>query len=186
MNMIVGLGNPGKQYERTPHNAGFGVLDEIAARLNCGFRRSIRFRAWTGRVAHENNDWLLVKPATYMNRSGEAVRAIVKENGLKPEDIIVVFDDVNLKFGQIRIRQQGSAGGHNGVKSLIAHLQTDEFVRVRIGVGSAENDETLTEHVLGRYSGAIWDDVLASYRKAADAVFAIVSDGLDQAMNHYN
>lgn len=183
--MLVGLGNPGKRYEKTPHNIGFNVIDEIAERFNCSLRRSFRYKAWSGKSIIGEQTVLLLKPATYMNKSGDSVRIVMAKNGIQPNDITVIFDDVNLEPGQIRIRKKGGAGGHNGVKSLIEQIGSEEFTRIRIGVGGGQNDD-LTHHVLGHWTGAEWREAVKMIQKAADAALSILENGADKAMNDFN
>ena len=186
MKVIVGLGNPGKEYERTPHNAGFAVLDEMARRLACEFRRSWLSSTRTARGAHGGEDLLLVKPQTYMNRSGSAVSAILGRRGAAAADLIVAVDDADLPMGQIRVRKKGSAGGHKGLKSIIDALQTEEFPRVRVGVGRGRDGGELTGHVLGPLRGEAWDAMKDAADRAAEAVFCVLDHGVDEAMNRFN
>lgn len=146
--MVAGLGNPGRRYRGTRHNAGFEVLDAMAETAGASFRRSWRLSAdWT-EVEDEGHRLLLVKPRTYMNRSGQAVAPALRRKGLALSDLIVVVDDTDLVCGRLRIRRRGSAGGHNGLKSVMAGLGTDDFVRVRVGVGGRPGDREQIDHVL--------------------------------------
>ena len=155
MKLVVGLGNPGRAYEHTRHNAGWQVLDEFAKRRGAAFRRSWCRPVQTAKTALEGaGNLLLVKPLTYMNLSGNVLPALMRPGGLAAKDLIVVADDVNLPLGQLRIRARGSAGGHNGLKSVIASLGTEEFVRVRVGVGEQEEGRSLRDHVLERMDAA--------------------------------
>ncbi|MDR0993691.1 MAG: aminoacyl-tRNA hydrolase [Verrucomicrobiota bacterium] len=187
MKLVVGLGNPGRNYEQTRHNAGWLVLDEFAKRRGVAFRRSWRRPVQTAKVSMEGvgNLWL-VKPMTFMNRSGDVLPALMQPAGLTAKDLIVVTDDINLSTGRLRIRAKGSAGGHNGLKSIISRLGTEDFVRVRIGVGEQEEGKSLVEHVLERMDARTRQMVSETAAKAADAVECILVHGVDVAMNQYN
>ncbi|MCS6770555.1 MAG: aminoacyl-tRNA hydrolase [Kiritimatiellae bacterium] len=185
MKLIVGLGNPGREYEGTRHNVGFDVVDELARRLGLSFRKSWRF---TGELAEgmlEGCALLLFKPSTFMNRSGEAVAPLVRKKGIAPADLIVAVDDVDLPLGRLRLRKSGGAGGHNGLKSLIAHLGTEAFPRVRIGIGRDAERDTV-EHVLGRFGSTERPVIEEAIRRAADAIAVALREGWDQAMNRFN
>ncbi|KIR03105.1 Peptidyl-tRNA hydrolase [Lachnospiraceae bacterium TWA4] len=184
MIVIVGLGNPGKKYEMTRHNMGFEVIDELASRYNIEVEKK-QLKALVGKGAIAGCPVMLVKPQTYMNLSGESVRAVADYYKVEPEDIYVIFDDVSLDVGQIRIRKKGSAGGHNGIKSIIAHLGTQEFPRIKVGVGEPKPGD-LIDHVLGHFHG---DDLLESkegIKRAADAMECILKEDIAAAMNEYN
>ncbi|MDD4871033.1 MAG: aminoacyl-tRNA hydrolase [Kiritimatiellae bacterium] len=185
MKVIVGLGNPGKQYENTPHNAGFSVVDELAVRLECSFRRSFRFDARIAKTLYEEEDVLLVKPETYMNRSGLAVASILKYRRAEIGNMIVVLDDADLEQGQLRIRSNGSSGGHKGLGSIIEAVGGEEFTRVRIGIGR-EADNDLVEHVLKPYSGIDRRKMKEVFSLAADAVMCILVSDVSEAMNKFN
>ena len=187
MKLIVGLGNPGKKYERTRHNVGFEVVEELARRWPVRFRRSWGVPAETAKGADElGGELLLVKPLTYMNRSGEAVAPLLRKKGLSADNLIVVLDDAELPLGKLRIRKKGSAGGHNGLKSLIAVLGTEEFARVRVGVGRQEEGGDLADHVLGVFSRTERKEMEQMVGRAADALLMLVRDGADAAMNTFN
>lgn len=186
MKTVVGLGNPGKEYADTPHNAGFSVVDELAAELSCRLSRSWRFRADTGEAAIGGEKVLLAKPRTYMNRSGEAVAAILRWRRLGPQDLIVVLDDADLDAGRLRIRPGGSSGGHKGLASVIACLGTDEFARVRIGIGRRRRGEDLTAHVLAPLGPEERRRMRPAIRSAAEAVRCVVEFGCEAAMNRFN
>lgn len=178
---IIGLGNPGGKYAHTRHNAGFDVIDILSQRHGISVRMH-EFSARIGKGDIKGKHVVLCLPQTYMNNSGESVKEIAKALGVKANQLILVYDDVDLKTGTVRIKERGSAGTHNGMKSVIFHLQTDEFVRVRVGIGKPEGD--IIDHVLGEY-----DDKQAAYEtltKAADAVEAILSEGVSQAQSRYN
>ena len=178
---IVGLGNPGSKYERTRHNAGFDVIEILSQRH--GIKTRIHeFKARLGKGSIGGKDVLLVMPQTYMNRSGESVREMMKALGVPPGKLIVVYDDMDLEPGKVRTKQRGSAGTHNGMKSVIYQIQTDEFIRVRVGIGKAGDD--VIDHVLGEHD----DKELAfeTLKKAADAVETIVEQGVVEAQNRFN
>ena len=187
MKLVVGLGNPGRAYEHTRHNAGWQVLDEFAKRRDAVFRRSWCRPVQTAKTALEGaGNLLLVKPLTYMNLSGNVLPALMRPAGLAAKDLIVVADDVNLPLGQLRIRARGSAGGHNGLKSVIARLGTEEFVRVRVGVGEREEGKDLKDHVLERMDAGTRRALAEAAARAADALECILVHGTDRAMNEYN
>lgn len=181
--LIVGLGNPGKEYEGTRHNVGWETIDALGKR-NHIYVKSRRNRAMVGEGHIAGRKVVLVKPLTFMNLSGEAVAGLARRYRIPPEGIIVITDDVNLDLGRLRIRPKGSAGGHNGLKSIIHSIGTDEFARVRIGVGSAKAD--MVKHVLSRFNRAERAIIKDAIDEAAEAVEAIMADGLEAAMNRYN
>jgi PTH1 family peptidyl-tRNA hydrolase len=187
MKLVVGLGNPGRAYEHTRHNAGWQVLDEVARRRGAAFRRSWCRPVQTAKTALEGvGNLLLAKPLTYMNLSGNVLPALMRPAGLAAKDLIVVADDVNLPLGKLRIRARGGAGGHNGLKSVIARLGTEEFVRVRVGVGEREEGKDLKDHVLERMDPGERRALAEAAARAADAVECILAQGTDRAMNEYN
>lgn len=187
MKLVVGLGNPGRAYEHTRHNAGWQVLDEFARRRGAGFRRSWRRPVQSTQTAMEGvGSLLLVKPLTFMNRSGNVLSGLMRPAGLTAKDLIVVADDINLPLGKLRIRPNGSAGGHNGLKSVIEHLGTEEFVRVRVGVGEQEKGKSLTDHVLERMQAEERQALADEAARAADALECILAHGVDSAMNQFN
>jgi PTH1 family peptidyl-tRNA hydrolase len=183
--LIVGLGNPGISYQDTRHNIGFMVLDVLAAKLNAPFQVEKR---WEAHVAKFNGGFL-VKPQTYMNLSGRAVGTVGRYYKIPPQETLVVFDDVDLPLGRLRLRPSGSAAGHNGLKSLISSLGTDLFPRVKVGIG-ADNGrpagERLVGHVLGKFSEEERAAVAQAVDRAADAVLSALKDGLGTAMNLFN
>ena len=186
MKVVVGLGNPGKAYERTRHNVGFEVVDELAGRLDGSFRRGWLAKLQQARVRLAGDEVLLVKPQTFMNLSGSAVATLMRRRQMEPGDLIVVLDDVELPLGQIRVRKKGGAGGHKGLQSVIQSIGTEEFVRVRLGIGPRPAGEELVEHVLTRFNAAEWKEVKAAAVKAADAVVKVLEAGPDRAMNEFN
>ena len=185
--VIAGLGNPGRQYDGSRHNAGFDVIDELVDRLGVG--RPMHFgRSMLGKCMIGGQKVILMKPLTYMNLSGEAVREVCSYYKVDHHDhLIVISDDIDLPVGHLRIRKKGSAGGHNGLKNIIQHLGDDEFMRIRIGVGGKPvPGADLAGHVLGHFSGeerAVMEEADA---KAADAVICMIEQGPDKAMNLYN
>lgn len=186
MKMIVGLGNPGREYQHTRHNAGFDVLEELARRHGGKFRRSFRFPAETAEVNFGGAGVLLVKPATYMNSSGGAVGPLMNKRGIEVADLAVVVDDVDLDLGRLRIRGSGSPGGHNGLKSVQAALGSDEYVRVRVGVGRPRAAGEMVNHVLSRFAPDEKEAAEQVILRAADAVEMLVKEGLVKAMNNFN
>lgn len=184
MIIIAGLGNPTKEYEGTRHNVGFQVIDKIAEKYNIAVDAK-KGRAYVGKGIIEGQKVLLVKPQTYMNLSGESVRAVMDFYKLNAEkDIIVISDDISLPTGKIRIRAKGSAGGHNGLKSIIARAKTDKFKRIKVGVGANEGD--LVKHVLGKFSKGERMIVEDSIKDAASAAEVMIICGVEEAMNKFN
>ncbi len=186
MYLVVGLGNPGAKYDHTRHNVGFDVIDLLASKYNIEMREQ-KFKAILGRGNICGQSVILAKPQTFMNLSGESVGAICHFYKLDPaNDLIVISDDVTLEAGTTRIRRKGSAGGHNGLKSIISCCGTQEFKRIKIGVGRLEPGGDMVAHVLGRMPQE--DRKLAdlSYERAIGAVELMLQDDLDQAMNLYN
>jgi len=183
--LIVGLGNPGRRYQATRHNIGFAVADELARRANVAFEHG-RANALTGRCGLGPASVLLVKPLTMMNLSGEAVAGLAQFFKVDAPDILVVADDVNLPLGRLRVRARGSAGGHNGFRSIIGMLGTEEFPRLRVGVGRGDPRRDLADHVLARFDDDERPDVEASVARAADAVDVFIAEGIEAAMNRYN
>lgn len=185
MKLIVGLGNPTKEYENTRHNIGFMAIDALSEEYHIPVD-SLRHKALIGKGVMEGQKVILAKPVTYMNLSGEAVRAISDYYKIPPEDIIIIFDDTTLDVGRMRIRKKGSAGGHNGIKSIIAHLGTMEFPRIKIGIGAKREGQDLADYVLGRFpkeEKEALGQVLEDVKKAAALM---VWDDIEEAMNQYN
>ena len=185
MILIAGLGNPGKEYENTRHNAGFLVLDTLAQKLGADLSER-KNRALCGKAVIGGQKVILLKPQTYMNSSGESIRAAADYYKVPPEDILVVYDDISLAPGQLRIRAKGSAGGHNGIKSIIAHLGTQEFPRVKVGIGEKPPRMDLADYVLGHFSSGEKKIMEEAAKEAADAICEIVNVGIEQAMNDHN
>ncbi len=183
---IIGLGNPGTEYEKTRHNIGFMVIDALAERHRCKLKPSKGEFAMRVRFKASSNDVLLVKPTTYMNRSGIAAKEIVEQEGLSPQEIFVVLDDFELPFGQLRIRKSGSAGSHNGLESIIYHLGTEDFPRLRIGIGAPPEGKDPADYVLSRFSKAEAKELEFIIATAAQAVETAISNGVEAAMNRFN
>ena len=184
--MIVGLGNPGKDYEKTRHNVGFRSTDLLAGLLKTKIDR-LKFKALTRMVTYNGMKVLLVQPQTYMNLSGAAVSALATYYKVKPERILVIFDDISLPVGRIRIRKDGSAGGHNGIKSIIQSLGTDKFPRVKVGVGAKPHpDYDLADWVLSKFSAQEEKDLAPALENAAKAALLVLDQGTEKAASAYN
>ena len=186
MKLIVGLGNPGIEYQFTPHNMGFLAVDRIAEQ--CGVRVSNRqCRALTSKAVIAEQDVLLAKPETYMNLSGMSVRELVREHEVDPgRDLIVIYDELDLPLGAIRIRQRGSSAGHNGMESIIGALESDEFVRMRLGIGPDHPVKDGARYVLGQFKKSQYAAVDEELDKAAEAVKVILCEGVAKAMSLFN
>ena len=183
MHLIVGLGNPGKEYEKTRHNAGFMVLDELAKKLNVQFdKNKFRGKVAEGRIG--TNKVILLKPETFMNLSGESIVEAADFYKIPNEEILVIFDDVSLDVGKLRLRKKGSAGGHNGIKSTILHLASEDFPRIKVGVGAPKHD--LIHHVRGKFQEEEEEKMKKTISAAVEAVFAILEHGIDSAISEYN
>ena len=185
MYIIAGLGNPEKKYDGTRHNIGFRMLDAVADRygIDVGERKH---KGLVGKGVIGGEKVILAKPMTYMNLSGDCIRAVADYYKVEPQNIIVLFDDISLDVGKIRIRKKGSAGGHNGIKSIIAQLGTDDFPRLKFGVGDKPSGSDLVEHVLGRFNRVDEKKVSDEMSRVCDAVECMVTEGMDAAMNKYN
>lgn len=185
MYCIAGLGNPEKKYENTRHNIGFDVIDAIAEKYSIAVREK-GFKALYGKGVIEGQRVILVKPQTYMNLSGESVREVMDYYRIAPENLVVISDDVALAVGGIRIRKKGSAGGHNGLKNIILHLGTEEFNRIRMGVGEKPKGWDLADYVLGHFPKEERETLDHSVEDAVSAVRVLLTEGADRAMNLYN
>lgn len=186
MYIIVGLGNPEQKYEGTRHNIGFSAITTLADEYNISVD-AVKHRALIGKGVIDGQKVILAKPLTYMNLSGESVRELVDYYKIIPEEsLLVVYDDINLDTGKLRIRAKGSAGGHNGMKSIIKHLGTQEFPRVRIGVGEKPAGWDLADHVLGRFPHEEEPLVRDSLQNAAEACRVIMTQDINAAMNQFN
>lgn len=185
MYIIAGLGNPTKEYDKTRHNVGFEVIDRLADRYDIDVSER-KHRAFCGKGMIEGQKVLLVKPQTFMNLSGESLRSVVDYYKVMPEELVVIYDDISLPLGQLRIRLKGSAGGHNGIKNIIAHLGTQEFPRIKVGVGAKPPRMDLKDYVLSRFSKGEQELMDEAFQEAAQAVAMMIGEGADRAMNHFN
>lgn len=184
--MIVGLGNPGKEYERTRHNCGFRAIDILAEKLGCRIDKG-KFQGLYGQTVYNGRKLFLLKPKTYMNLSGQSVLQMSSYFSIPPQRIIILFDDISLEPGRLRIRSNGSAGGHNGIKSIISSLGSQDFPRVKIGVGSKPDpDADLANWVLSGFTALEEKNISAALENAADAALCIVERGTTEAANRYN
>jgi PTH1 family peptidyl-tRNA hydrolase len=184
--LIVGLGNPGSQYEKTKHNCGFRAIDVLASSLNCKVDKA-KFQGLYGQVLWEGRKLFLLKPQTYMNLSGRSVLQLSAYFNIPPERIIVLFDDISLPPGRIRIRADGSAGGHNGIKSIISELGSQQFPRVKIGVGAKpQPDSDLADWVLSGFSASEEKHLIGALKNAAEAALCIIEKGVPESANRYN
>lgn len=186
MYIVVGLGNPGSKYAHTRHNAGFEAIDRLADQYRISVENK-KFQALCGSGVIEGQKVLLVKPQTYMNLSGESVRAACDFYKIDPEEeLIVLYDDISLAPGQLRIRKKGSAGGHNGIKSIIQHLGTQVFKRVKIGVGEKPSGYDLADYVLGHFSKEEWTEMEDAFKRSTQAAAALTGGDAERVMNEYN
>ena len=187
--LVVGLGNPGKEYADTRHNIGFAVLDRLAGKFNCSFRKKWRFSAEVAEaVTGDSGKVVFAKPQTYMNRSGAAVNALLKWSKIEPVRLLVVVDDADLPLGQIRLRASGGSGGHNGLRSIIEALGgNEEFARLRVGIGrSAPVGADITGHVLGKFAPQERESAEDAVATAVEAIECCLREGLAEAMNQFN
>lgn len=185
MHIIVGLGNPGKEYDKTRHNTGFMTVDKISKKFGIEIKKE-KCKALIGTGEINGEKIILVKPQTYMNLSGEAVRGIMDFYKESLENLIIIFDDIDLDIGSIRIKERGSAGTHNGVKSVVQMLGTEEFKRVKVGIGKPKVKMDLADYVLGKYSDEEFKTIDDSTDKACDAAIMLASNEMAKAMNKYN
>ena len=184
--LVVGLGNPGAKYENTRHNVGFMTADTLAGRNGEPIRR-VKYHALTSEAVIGGQSVLLMKPTTFMNLSGQAVSEAARFYKIPADHVLVISDDVDLPLGKLRIRKSGSAGGHNGLKNIIQLLGTDQFPRLKIGVGGKPHpDYNMADWVLGQFQGEDKKTIDAAVARAADAVECLLADGIDRAMNQYN
>lgn len=184
--LIVGLGNPGREYERTRHNTGFRAIDLLAQTLGCKIDKA-KFQGLYGQTVYNGTKLFLLKPQTYMNLSGRAVLQLSAYYSIPPERIIVLFDDISLEPGRLRVRGDGSAGGHNGIKSIIAELGSQNFPRVKIGVGAKPNPEfDLAAWVLSTFSAKEEKDLFFALKNVGQAALLIIDQGVPQAANQFN
>ena len=183
MYLVVGLGNPGKEYEGTRHNIGFEAIDYLSDKYNIELNRE-KFKGVFGEGFIQGKKVILLKPTTYMNLSGESIREVVNFYKISNEEVIVIYDDISLEVGRLRIREKGSHGGHNGIKSIIANLGTDVFPRVKIGVGAPKGN--LVSHVLGKFSDDEVEILRETIKASSDAVSIMISKDTKEAMNKLN
>jgi len=184
--LVVGLGNPGSKYWNTRHNVGYAAMDALAESLHARVDR-VKFQGLTGTAEYQDHKLVLLKPTTYMNLSGRSVAAAAKFYKIPPERILVMLDDISLEPGRLRVRKSGSAGGHNGLKSIISSLGSQEFPRIRIGVGEKPHpDYDLADWVLSVFPLSEREAMAEVYRRAAEAACTVVTDGCDTAMNRFN
>lgn len=183
--IIVGLGNPGKQYEGTRHNIGFSVIDELSDKYNISVDTK-KHKALIGKGVIEGEKVLLVKPQTFMNNSGESVREILDYYKADVDELLIIYDDISLDVGKLRLRPKGSAGGHNGIKSIIAHTGSENFKRIRFGVGDKPPKYDLADWVLGKFPTSDFDAIRSGMDNAIKAVSVIISYGIEKGMNDFN
>lgn len=184
--LLVGLGNPGIEYENTRHNVGFRAMDAFCEKNNAKCDK-MKYNSYMGEYRTDSKRILLLKPLTYMNNSGEAVGEVARFYKIPADRILVMFDDISLEPGIIRIRRKGSAGGHNGLKDIIAHLGSDEFMRIKIGVGAKPHpDYDLKDWVLGKFSPEQAEDIENALKNTVKAVNELINRGIDSAMNKYS
>ncbi len=185
MKLVVGLGNPGSEYKKTKHNVGFRAVELLAEDLNIEINR-LKFRGLIGEGNFNGEKILLLKPLTYMNLSGQSVSEVMKFYKLEKSDIIILYDDIDIKMGSIRIREKGSAGGHNGIKSIISCIGTDEFMRIKIGIGGDYKYFDLADYVLAPFSKSEEPIIEDGIKMAEESVKIILKDGISKAMNQMN
>ena len=185
MKIIVGLGNPGKKYENTRHNLGYKVIDLLSEKLKVNINKE-KMEGQYGTGKYEDEKIILVKPLTYMNLSGNCVTQFLKYYKAIPEDLIVIYDDIDIAVGKIRIKPSGSPGTHNGMKDITSKIGTKEFARVRVGSGKPTEEIDLADYVLSNFKKEEKEEVTKSIEKAADAIVNILKDGIDDSMNKYN
>ena len=185
MKIIVGLGNPGKEYENTRHNIGFMALDKLAEIMNIDINKH-KFNGLVGEGMHNGEKIMLIKPQTFMNLSGNCVQEAASFYKVDTEDIIVIYDDIDIEFGKIRVRPNGSPGTHNGMRNITERLQTQNFPRIRVGAGRPKEEQQLYEFVLSGFDEEEMKIIQNSIKNAADAVIEILKSGLLKAMNQFN
>ena len=184
MKLIVGLGNPGKEYAGTHHNCGFMVIDRLASKLNVDVDQN-KFKGLYAKVKYHGEDIILLKPQTYMNLSGESVNAVMNFFKIDKEDLLVIYDDLDMPVGKLRLRKTGSAGGHNGIKNIIAHLNSQDFKRIRVGI-DRHKYMNVADYVLSRFSKVESEAIEQGIENAANAVLDYLDNDFNHAMNYYN
>lgn len=182
--LIAGLGNPGIRYRKTRHNMGFMAIDYVSEKFSVKVKK-LRCRALTGEFNMDGAKIILAKPQTYMNASGESIRDLLEYYKLSPENLVIIYDDMDIPLGKVRIRKKGGSGTHNGMKSILYNLQTEEFARIRIGI-SANNEENTIRYVLSRFSRDQKQDAFTGIENAAMATEELIKSGINAAMNKYN
>lgn len=185
ISLVVGLGNPGKDYEKTRHNIGFMVLDEVARACSISLEKS-KFEGLFGKGHIFGRQIMLLKPSTFMNRSGNSVSRVLDYFNVDSAEMVVIYDDLDLEFGKIRIREKGGHGGHNGLRSIISSVGGPEFPRIRVGIGRPVGEKDVTAHVLGGFSKEEKKDLENLISLSKDAVLSVLDEGLNYAMNRYN
>lgn len=185
MYLVVGLGNPGKQYDWTRHNIGFEAINKLAYDHKINITK-LKHRSYQGSGVLQNQKIILSKPTTYMNLSGESIRDTANFNKIEPNQIIIIHDEIVLDVGVVKLKFSGGAGGHNGIKSVISCLGTEDFIRVRIGVGNKPQGYNLSDWVLGKFFTNEHDNIIKSVTKSGEAVEYIIANGINKAMNIYN
>ena len=185
MYLIVGLGNPENEYAHTRHNMGFDTINQIAQNNNIQITKN-KFKGLCESTIIQNQKVILLKPQTYMNLSGESVKEVAEFYNLKPEEIIVIYDDIDIEKGHIKIRKKGGAGSHNGMKSVVEELQSTDFARIRVGIGQPEFKSDMINYVIGKVSQEEQEILQQGVEKAAKAVEEILKNGIDIAMNKFN
>jgi len=185
MYLIVGLGNPEEKYSNTRHNMGFDVINEFSKEYDIKVSKS-KFDAFYGMGEINGEKIILVKPQTYMNLSGESIIKFKKFYKISSKNIIVIYDDIDLKLGDIRLKAKGSSGSHNGMKSVVEKLNTEDFIRIRIGIGSPENKDDMINYVIGQIPKREREILDQSILKAKDSIIEILDNGIDSAMNKFN
>ena len=184
MKLIVGLGNPGKEYAGTRHNCGFMVIDRLASKLNVDVDQN-KFKGLYAKVKYHGEDIILLKPPTYMNLSGESVNAVMNFFKIDKDDLLVIYDDLDMPVGKLRLRKTGSAGGHNGIKNIIAHLNSQDFKRIRVGI-DRHKYMNVADYVLSRFSKVESEAIEQGIENAANAVLDYLDNDFNHAMNYYN
>ena len=186
MNLIVGLGNPGTKYIETRHNIGFKVLDEIARRKKVKFKTKFLYFTKQSKINLSKNKILLIKPQLFMNKSGEVIKKVIKKNKIDISKLVIIYDDVDLDFGVVRVREKGSSGTHNGMKSIIDSLESINFKRIRIGVGPRPKGKFLNDYVLGNFTKDEYLKLEKVVERAADVVESLFSSGIEKTMSLFN
>ena len=186
MKLIVGLGNPGRKYQHTRHNTGFMIIDMLSEKLNQPIETK-KFQGLYTKFKYHGEDIVLLKPETYMNESGVCVQAMMNYFKIDPDDLLVIYDDLDMEVGKIRLRSKGSAGGHNGIKSIIKHIGSQEFKRIKIGIGRPKEGMTVVHHVLGKFDKDAYITILNTLDKVDNAVnYYLQSGNFEQTMQKYN